>query len=153
MYKNNVTGRPTSFFYRGKRSARFCCSGRIEIKYLFSCLLQNNFLGVEMVFELQKPRFFYFNSISSTRRLTYTAINTKTRASFLKNACYRCIDVQWKLSFLPLSVFRGSGCEFRGDQEEAKKDKKDKKSQVDRPSRGAVGKARCGRIRQWAPYF
>ena len=64
LYKNNVTDRPTSFFYIGKHSALFCCPGRIEIKYLFLWLLQNNLLGVEMLFEILKyrltPRFFYF---------------------------------------------------------------------------------------------
>ena len=45
LYKNDVTGRPTSF-YRGKWSALFCCRGRIGIKYLFSWLLQKNLLIV-----------------------------------------------------------------------------------------------------------
>lgn len=53
-----------SFFYRGKRSALFCCSGRIETKYLFTWLLQNNLLSIEMLFKKQKPlltsQLFYF---------------------------------------------------------------------------------------------
>ena len=48
----------------------FCCRGRIEIKYLFSWLLQNNLLGVEMLFEIQKPRLtprlFYLKQHFST---------------------------------------------------------------------------------------
>ena len=51
----------------------FCGRGRIEIKYLFSCLLQNNLIVVEMLFETQKPRlclgFSISNNISSPRRL------------------------------------------------------------------------------------
>ena len=38
--------------------------GRIEIKYLFSWLLQNNLLGVKMLFEIQKSRLFYLNNTS-----------------------------------------------------------------------------------------
>ena len=73
LFKNDVTDWPTSFFYREKWSTLFCCRGRIEIKslYLFSWLLQNNLLGVEMLFEIQKPRLtprlYYF--ISPPRRL------------------------------------------------------------------------------------
>ena len=48
----------------------FCCCCKIEIKYLFSWLLQNNLLGVEMLHELQKPRLtprlFYFKQHFST---------------------------------------------------------------------------------------
>ena len=40
--------------------ALFCCRGRIEIKNLFSWLLKNNLRGVEIFFEIQKPRLFYF---------------------------------------------------------------------------------------------
>ena len=50
----------------GKQSALFCCHGRIELKYLFSWLLQNNLLGVKMLFEIQKPRLFYFKQHFST---------------------------------------------------------------------------------------
>ena len=44
LFNNDVTNWPTLFFYRGKRTALFCCRGRIEIKCLFSWLLQNNLL-------------------------------------------------------------------------------------------------------------
>ena len=66
LFKNDVTGLPTSFFYRGKLSTLFCCRGRIEKKDLCSWLLQNNLLGVEMLFEIQKPRLFYFKQHFST---------------------------------------------------------------------------------------
>ena len=50
--------------------ALFRCRGRIEIKYLFSWLLQNNLLGVNMLFVIQKPRLtpllFYFKQHFST---------------------------------------------------------------------------------------
>ena len=41
-------------FYIGKRSALFCCRGRLEMKYmyLFSWMLKNNLLRVEMLFEI-----------------------------------------------------------------------------------------------------
>ena len=44
----------------------------VEIKYLFSWLLQNNLFGVEMLFEIQKPR------------RGYSARNTIRRILFLK---------------------------------------------------------------------
>ena len=66
LFKNDVTDQPTSLFYGGKRSALFCCHGRIEIKYLFLWLLQNNLLGVEMLFEIQKPQLFCFKQHSYT---------------------------------------------------------------------------------------
>ena len=37
-----------------KTNSSICCRGRIEIKYLLLCLLQNNLLGVEVLFEIQK---------------------------------------------------------------------------------------------------
>ena len=43
----------------------FCCRGKIEIKYLFTWLLQNNLLGVEMFFEIQKRWLLYFKQHSS----------------------------------------------------------------------------------------
>ena len=71
---------------RKKRSALFCCCGRIEIKYryLFSWLLQNNFVGVKMLFEIQKPQLFFFINISPPRRL-FCNKHKKTRALFLMN--------------------------------------------------------------------
>ena len=61
----DVTDWSTWFFYRGKRSTLFCYRGRIEIKYFFPCLFQNNLLGVEMVFETQNntypPRRLFCN--------------------------------------------------------------------------------------------
>ena len=87
LFDNHVTDWPNSFFYKGKRSALFCCSGRLEIKYLFSWLLQNNLLGVEMLFEIQKPRltprFFYFKQ-HFIHLGGYSATNTITRPLFLK---------------------------------------------------------------------
>ena len=72
LYKTDVTDRSiaTLFFYGVKR----CCRGRIEIKYMFSWLLQNNLFGVEMLFEIQKPqqmpRNFYFKQDFSTSETT-----------------------------------------------------------------------------------
>ena len=71
------------------RSALFCCHGRIEIKYLFSWLLQNNFLGVEMLFEIQKPRltpWFFLFQTTFLHLGGYFVTNTKTRSLFL-NYC------------------------------------------------------------------
>ena len=65
-YKNDVTDQITSFFYRGKQSVPFCCCGRIEIKYLFSRLLQNNLISVKMLFEIHKLFLFYFKLHFST---------------------------------------------------------------------------------------
>ena len=86
--------RPTFFFYRRKLSALFCCRGRIEIKYLFSWLLQNNLLSVEMLFEIQKPRltprlflfqkFLYLGGYSATKRITRALKKKKKRNSGLK---------------------------------------------------------------------
>ena len=92
LFKCDVTDWPTSFFYRGKRSTLFFCRGRIEIKHLFSWLLQNNLLGVEMLFEIQKPRLtprlFYFKQHFSTSEV-FSATNTITRALFLKYTTLR----------------------------------------------------------------
>ena len=68
MFKNDVTDWPTSFFYREKRSALFCWRGRIEIKYLLSWLLQNNLLGVEILFEIE-TRLFYFKQHFDTEEV------------------------------------------------------------------------------------
>ena len=89
LSKYDVTDWPTSFFYRGKRSTLFCCRGRIEIKYryLLSWLLQNNLLGVEMLFEIQflfKTTFLHLGG--------YSATNTITRALFLK---YTKSTINW----------------------------------------------------------
>ena len=61
--------RRSSIIEENDRSELFCCRGRIEIKYLLSCLLQNNLLGVEMLFEIQKPRLSISNNISPPRRV------------------------------------------------------------------------------------
>ena len=53
--------RPTSFFYRRKRSALFWCPGRIEIMYLFSWLLQNNRLGLSISNNISPPRRVFCN--------------------------------------------------------------------------------------------
>ena len=69
LIKNDVTDGLTTFFYRGKLSALFCFRGRIEIKHLFSWLMQNNLLGVEIFFEIQKPMLTPPYNISPPRRL------------------------------------------------------------------------------------
>ena len=56
VLKNDITDRPTLFIFKGKRSIR----DRIEIKYLFSWLLLYNLLGVELLFQIQKPHLLYF---------------------------------------------------------------------------------------------
>ena len=91
LFKYDVTDWPTPFFYREKRSALFCCRIRIEKKNLFSCLLQNNLLGVEMLFEIQKPRLtprlFYFKqhfSISEVILQLPIAIKLRFNWSFLQ---------------------------------------------------------------------
>ena len=83
LYKNYVTDWPTSFFCGGKRSALFCCRGRIEIKYLFSWLLQNNILGVEVLFEIQKPRL--------TPQLFYLKQHFETKEAILQQTRYRLL--------------------------------------------------------------
>ena len=52
-------------------------------------------------------------------------INITYKRWYFSMSVLQCIDVPCNLSFLPLSVFRGSGCKFRGGQEEAKKDTAD----------------------------
>ena len=59
-----------------------CCRGRIEIKYLFSWLLQNNLIGVEMLFEIQNASAFLFKT-TFLHLGGYFATNTITRALFL----------------------------------------------------------------------
>ena len=62
----------------------FCCRGKIEIKYmyLFTWLLQNNLLGVEMLFEIQKPWLLYFKQHSSILEFILQQTQ-KQRALFL----------------------------------------------------------------------
>ena len=72
--------RMTLQIYGGKRSALFCCHGRIEIKYLFLWLLQNNLLDVEMLFEIQKPQLFCFKQHSYTPQSLFHNRH--------ENACY-----------------------------------------------------------------
>ena len=70
--------RPTSFFYRRKRSALFWCRGRIEIMYLFSWLLQNNLLSVdrnvvwntEASAYLFQTTFLHLGGYSATKGIT-----------------------------------------------------------------------------------
>ena len=83
MFKYEVTDLPTSFSYRGKRSALFCCRGRIEIKYSFLWLLQNYLHGVDM-FEIKKPyaEAFVFET-TFRHRGGYSATTPITRALFL----------------------------------------------------------------------
>ena len=66
LFKYDITGWPTVFYYRGKWSALFCCGGRIEIKHALWCLLPTNILGVEMLFEIQNPWLYYFKQHFST---------------------------------------------------------------------------------------
>ena len=89
LYKNDVTVRFTSLFQWRKWSALFCCRGRIEIKYLFSWLLRNNLLGVEMMLELQKADLF---ETTFLHLRGYSATNTKPRASFLNYNYFQNIN-------------------------------------------------------------
>ena len=66
-----MTDRPTLFFYRGKQSGLFCCRGRIEIKYLFLWLLQDNLLLVKKLYETLKPGLFYFNHRFGTMEFNF----------------------------------------------------------------------------------
>ena len=98
LFKYDVTDWPTSFFYRGKRSTLFCCRGRIEIEYLFRWLLQNNLLGVEMLFEIQKPRLtprlFYLKQYFSTSEVILQ--QTRLRVLyFLSITLWMWLDI-WK---------------------------------------------------------
>ena len=72
-YNNDVTVRLLCSSTEENWSAPFCWLGKIEIKYLFSKLMQNNLFGVKMLFEIQKlqlnPLFFYLNNISPPQRL------------------------------------------------------------------------------------
>ena len=62
--------KPIPFQKENQTSAFLKSQGRIEIKHLFSWLLQNNLLGVKVLFEIQKlrltPRLFYFQQHFST---------------------------------------------------------------------------------------
>ena len=82
----------TNFFYRGKRSALFCCCGRIQIMYFFSCFLQYNLRGAEMLFEIQKNisnnkanALAFLFQITFLHLGGYSATNTITHALFLKS--------------------------------------------------------------------
>ena len=58
-------------------------------------------------------------------------INITYKRWYFSMSVLQCIDVPCNLSFLPLSVFRGSGCKFRGGQEEAKMDTTDRRMITD----------------------
>ena len=90
--------RPTSFFYRRKRSALFCCRGRIEIMYLFSWLLQNNLLSVDrnVVWNTEASAnasaylfqitFLHLGGYSATKRITRAVKKKKKIETVDKNA-------------------------------------------------------------------
>ena len=122
--------RPTSFFFRWKRSALFCCPGRIEIKYLFSWLLhrcRNVFWNTKA---LTDASGFFFSNLGG-----YSATNTRTRALFLKytdkfwnqirstTSTYYCVelparvwDIEWWWYELRERYYTGSvWSDIRGD--------------------------------------
>ena len=70
---------------------RFCCRGRIGIKYLLSCLLQNNLLGVKMLFEIQKPQIFYSKQHFDTEEVN---LQQKRKMCFISYVEYRGTIVQ-----------------------------------------------------------
>ena len=106
LFKYDVIDSPTSFFYREKRSALFWCRGRIEIKYLFSWLLQNNLFGVENVVWNTKASANASAILFQAIFLDlggYSATNTITRALFLK--------FKWQISCK--SYYYVSYCDIR----------------------------------------
>ena len=83
LCNNEVTGRPTSYFYRGKGSTLFRCLRGIEINLISMWLLLNNLIGIEMLLEIQKFLLFYLkkktffihfggNSVTKTKRVLFS---------------------------------------------------------------------------------
>ena len=117
-YDNDVTVRLLCSSTEENWSALFYWLSKIEIKYLSSWLLQNNFLGVQMLFEIEKPRlkplFFYLNNISPPQRLFCKHKDTcfiflKIQVFYLKNCStthiyYTCSWICWFNDFCNWTV-------------------------------------------------
>ena len=70
---------------------RLCCRGIIGIKYFLSCLLQNNLLGVKMLFEIQKLQVFYSKQHFDTLEVI---LQQKQHICFISYVEYRGANVQ-----------------------------------------------------------